>query len=93
MNIVLLTQLCWFFFMCRMFFVVVFEFFTLFNTFLVQYLVRNMFDTSKEVNVIELKWLYSFIFKVYGPKYIEVLDSDEFQFQIKVQELKTYLTQ
>jgi len=26
--------------------------------------MRNMFDTSKKVNVIELKGLYSFIFKV-----------------------------
>jgi len=46
---------------------------------------------KKKVNKIELKGSYSFIFKVYGP--IKVSTRDEFQFWIKVQELKTYLTQ
>jgi len=35
---------------------------------------------KKKINVIELKGLCSFIFKVYGPKRIEVLDRDKFQF-------------
>jgi len=56
------------------------KFYTLFDTFLVQYLLRNMFDTSKKVNVIEFKGLYSFIFKVQGSKYIKILDRDKFQF-------------
>ena len=49
--------------------------------------------THKKVNIIGLKGLYSFIFKFQGPKYIEVSEMHEFQFWIKVQELKTYLTQ
>jgi len=49
---------------CRMLFILVLKFFTLFDTFLVQYLLRNMFDTSKKVNVIELKGQYLFIFKI-----------------------------
>jgi len=47
-----------------MLFILVLKFFTLFDTFLVQYLLRNMFDTSKKVNVIELKGQYLFIFKI-----------------------------
>jgi len=35
---------------------------------------------TPQKNVIELKWLHSFIFKVYGPKYIEVSDIDKFKF-------------
>jgi len=46
----------------------------------------------KKVNVIGFKGLYSFIFKVYGPTFIKVSTSDEFQFWTKVQGLKTYLT-
>jgi len=37
---------------------------TLFETFLVQYMLENAFNTSKKGNVIGLKGLYSFIFKV-----------------------------
>jgi len=33
----------------------VLELFTLFDTFFVQYLLKNAFDTSKKVNLIELK--------------------------------------
>jgi len=31
-------------------------------------------------NIIKLKKLYLFIFKIYGPKYIKILNRDEFQF-------------
>jgi len=47
---------------------------------------------KKKVNEIGLKGLYSFIFKVYGPKFIQISARDEFQFWVKVQGLKTYLT-
>jgi len=70
----------------------VLELFTLFDTFLVQYLLRDAFNTPKKVNIIELKGLHSFIFKVQGLKRINVSDRDEFQFCVKVQGLKTYLT-
>jgi len=46
-----------------MLFMLALELFTLFDTFVVQYLLRNAFDTKK-INAIELKELYSFIFKV-----------------------------
>jgi len=41
--------------------------------------------------VIELKWLYQFIFKVVRPKSIKVLNMDKFYFHVKIQGLKIYL--
>ena len=65
--------------------------FTPFDTFPIQYLLENAFDTSKKVNEIGLKRLYSLIFKVYGSKFIKVLTLDGLQFWVKVQGLKTFL--
>jgi len=45
---------------------------------------RNAFDTKKDFKVMRLKELFSFIFKIWGPKYIQVLDNDKFQFHFKV---------
>ena len=78
MNIFLLTQLHKLFWTCRIHFKLVLKLFTPFNTFSVQYLLGNVFDTSKEANIYELKGLYSFIFKVYGLKCIEVSDINKF---------------
>jgi len=39
-------------------------------------LVWNKFNTPKKVDIIGLKGLYLFIFKVWGPKYIKVLDNN-----------------
>jgi len=39
--------------------------------------LKNTFNTSTKFNKIELKGLYSFIFKVWGPKYIKILNADE----------------
>jgi len=51
----------------------------------------NVFDTSKTFNVIDLKGLYLFVFKVWGEKYIKVSNMDKFQFYVKVHGLPTYL--
>jgi len=42
--------------------------------------------------MIMLKGTIFIIFKVYGLKCIKVSDYDEFQFRVKIEELKTYLT-
>jgi len=49
------------------------------------------FNMSKIVDVIELKWLYSFMFKVWGQKCINVSDKDESQIHVKVQGLQMFL--
>jgi len=54
-----------------------------------QMLTWNVFNTSKKFNVIKLKWLYPFIFKVWKPKCIKVLNMDQFQFRVNVKELKS----
>jgi len=49
---------------CRMCFMLVLKLFTSFDTFPIRHLLGNVFDTSKKDDVIGLKGLYSFIFKV-----------------------------
>jgi len=56
------------------------------------YVWKCVRHVKKKIDVIRIKELYSFIFKVLGLKCIEVSDMDKFQFWIKVQGLKTYLT-
>jgi len=45
-------------------FISVLELFTLFDPYPVQYLLENMFGTLNKINIIELKILFSFTFKV-----------------------------
>jgi len=50
--------------MCQICFILTLKLFALFDTFLIQYIVENIFDTLKKFDVIELKELYLLIFKV-----------------------------
>jgi len=43
-------------------------------------------------NLVNKRTIDQFILKFWGSKYIKVLDKKQFQFRVKVQELKTYLT-
>jgi len=53
-----------FFVVCRTRFMLAFELFQPFDTFPLQYLLRNLFDTSNKFNIIGLKGLDSFTFIV-----------------------------
>jgi len=59
-------------------FILVFELFTSFDMFPFQCQRKNTFDKSKVFSVIGLKGLCSFTFKVWEPKCIKILDTDEF---------------
>jgi len=57
----------------NMFYAIIFDLFTPFNTFSLQCQFKNLFDISTKFDVIGLNELHSFIFKVYNPKCIKVL--------------------
>jgi len=55
-------------------------------------LTWNMFNMPKIVDVIWWKWLFPFMFKVWGHKHIKVSSIDEFQICVEVLKLKINLT-